>query len=105
MAKGPAPTPTKVRVLHGERAYRTRRVEPQPRAGEVVAPGWMPQEARGEWDRALAELTPTGVLTPADADLPTDATSVSLMAKAAAVAPGGCPAYRPPRPTTNGWSC
>lgn len=64
---GPPPTPTALRVLHGEtRPSRINRREPKPGSGKPRPPAWLTPEARVIWRRTVRELTPMGVATPAD---------------------------------------
>ncbi len=65
--RGPRPQPTELKVLHGARRDRINTAEPQPAAGEVVAPE-LSAAAREVWDRLAPDLEAKGVLTPWDAD-------------------------------------
>jgi P27 family predicted phage terminase small subunit len=68
-ARGPAPTPTQLRLLHGEtRPSRIHQNEPKPRAVLPVAPDWLTDRARSVWDRTVAELDHMGMATMADQD-------------------------------------
>ena len=67
MRPGPAPTPTALRVLHGDRPSRINSREPLPREGSPVMPSWLTREARAVWRRTLRELQAMRVVTPADA--------------------------------------
>lgn len=53
--RGPAPKPTALRVLHGDRKDRINDAEPQPAEGEVTAPEELSDDARAIWD----QLPPT----------------------------------------------
>jgi P27 family predicted phage terminase small subunit len=67
--RGPAPTPTKLRLLHGEtRPYRINQDEPQPPAGPPVCPDDVTAEVRQVWDYTLANLVYMGIATAADRD-------------------------------------
>ena len=66
--RGPAPKPTVLRVLHGDREDRINRDEPIPDASEVLAPQWLPEPAREVWDSLAPDLIRKGVLTPWDVD-------------------------------------
>src|SRR5437660_1164931 len=50
--RGPAPTPTRLRVLRGEtRPSQVNRAEPEPLAGQPVAPADLDPDAREVWAR------------------------------------------------------
>jgi P27 family predicted phage terminase small subunit len=67
--RGRAPTPTKLRLLHGEhRPSRINANEPVPAAMEPVAPEWFTVEARAVWDRVTYQLKMMELLTAADQD-------------------------------------
>jgi P27 family predicted phage terminase small subunit len=67
--RGRAPSPTNVRLLHGEtRPSRVNRNEPQPREEHPDPPDWLTKEARQVWDRTVAELDHMGLLHAADTD-------------------------------------
>lgn len=51
--RGPAPKPTALRVLHGDRKDRINTAEPTPDEDDVLAPDWLPEDALELW-RALA---------------------------------------------------
>lgn len=64
-SRGPARTPTAIRVLHGEeRPSQVGRNEPRP-AGRPSMPRGLPPEVRAIWRRVIAAQAP-GVLTAAD---------------------------------------
>jgi P27 family predicted phage terminase small subunit len=65
---GPPPTPTALRVLHGDRPSRINRREPMPRQGKPVAPRWLTPEARTIFRKTLRELLAMRVATAADAN-------------------------------------
>lgn len=65
--RGPAPTPTNLRVLRGDRKDRINTSEPQP-LGEVVCPEWLSADARQVWDRLAPDLQAKRVLTSWDVD-------------------------------------
>lgn len=67
-ARGPAPKPTKLRLLHGDRPARTNQDEPAAPTGPLVCPPGVSAEARAVWDYALANLIVMDVATPADRD-------------------------------------
>ncbi len=67
--RGPAPTPTKLRMLRGEsRPSRLPQGEPVPRDAPPVPPRWLTAEARAVWDRVTAELGAMGMCHAADTD-------------------------------------
>jgi P27 family predicted phage terminase small subunit len=57
----PAPKPTKLRVLHGERAGRINRNEPQPAPGLPEPPPELDEAARAIWDFVVGELDAMGL--------------------------------------------
>ncbi|GAA2789980.1 phage terminase small subunit P27 family [Streptomyces showdoensis] len=61
--RGPAPKPTALRVLHGDRKDRINTEEPRPAEGDVAPPAWLSNEAVEVWDTLADQLTATGVLT------------------------------------------
>jgi P27 family predicted phage terminase small subunit len=65
--RGPAPTPTKLKLLRGNPGRRPIRDEPQP-TGLPVLPEGMSTAARAVWDRIIRDYEATGVLTGVDAD-------------------------------------
>lgn len=66
--RGPAPKPTALRVLHGDRRDRINDREPIPPEGEVTPPEDLSSDARAVWDRLASDLIRVGVLTPWDVD-------------------------------------
>ncbi|MFD1048130.1 P27 family phage terminase small subunit, partial [Kibdelosporangium lantanae] len=66
--RGPAPKPTSLRILHGDRQDRINTSEPVPPATEVTAPDWLSDKARQIWDRLAPSLTARKVLTSWDVD-------------------------------------
>jgi P27 family predicted phage terminase small subunit len=66
--RGPAPKPTNLRVLHGERPYRINQREPQPSAAMLELPGWLSDPAREVWERLAPDLERRGLLTAWDVD-------------------------------------
>ncbi|MGC5009760.1 phage terminase small subunit P27 family [Streptosporangium sp. DT93] len=62
-ARGPAPKPTKLRLLHGDRADRTNTSEPVPADVEIKHPTWLSAAARTVWRQYAPDLQRTGVLT------------------------------------------
>lgn len=65
--RGPAPKPTKLKILNGNPGKRPLNdAEPQPKAGVPTLPDWVSEDGRHEWKRIVSVLRPTGVLTLAD---------------------------------------
>jgi P27 family predicted phage terminase small subunit len=68
--RGPAPAPTPLKLLRGERRpSRVNYGEPKPRPSLPAKPADLAPGADAVWERVLAELGPIGVLTAADADV------------------------------------
>ena len=67
--RGPAPTPTKLRLLRGEsRPSQVNRHEPEPLAGAPAPPADLDPAARVVWQRVLHDQA-AGVITGADTDI------------------------------------
>ncbi len=66
--RGPAPKPTALRLIDGDREDRVNRNEPVPRSGEMIPPDDLPADVRQVWDYTVAELEHMGVDAPADRD-------------------------------------
>jgi P27 family predicted phage terminase small subunit len=66
--RGPAPKPTALRVLHGDRKDRINTGEPHPDEGEITPPDWLSNEALEVWETLADELTAKGVLTAWDVE-------------------------------------
>jgi P27 family predicted phage terminase small subunit len=66
--RGPAPKPTNLRILHGDRADRINRNEPKPSDALPVCPPWLDDDARKVWDYTLTELKTMRLATRADRD-------------------------------------
>lgn len=67
-SRGPAPLPTRLKILHGEtRAARLNLDEPKP-GGQPRMPADMSDEAKRVWRRVIRDFGATGVLTAVDAD-------------------------------------
>jgi P27 family predicted phage terminase small subunit len=65
--RGPAPKPTKLKILAGNPGRRPINThEPQPTRGIPSQPSWLSAEARAEWKRITPELDRLGVLTLVD---------------------------------------
>ena len=66
--RGPAPLPTKLKILHGEtRKVRLNRNEPKA-AGQPRMPTDMSDEAKVVWRRLIRDFGATGVLTAVDVE-------------------------------------
>lgn len=66
--RGPAPKPTQLRVLHGDRKDRINTDEPQPSAGEIAPPDWLGDVALEVWDAYAPDLETKRVLTAWDVE-------------------------------------
>jgi P27 family predicted phage terminase small subunit len=67
-ARGPAPKPTALRLIDGDREDRINRHEPTPRAGAMECPDDTPDDVRAVFDYTAHELEHMGIDTPADRD-------------------------------------
>lgn len=68
MKSGPAPKPTALRLLHGDRKDRTNLDEPKPEPGRPVCPPEVSADVRAIWDYTLDHLIVMGIATGADRD-------------------------------------
>ncbi len=66
--RGPAPKPTNLRLLHGDKKSRINTNEPQPRAALPEAPDELTPQAREVWEYTIEELGPMRIATAADRD-------------------------------------
>src|SRR5689334_14457240 len=66
--RGPAPTPTKLRVLRGNPGRRPIPKSPEPTPGLPLQPAGMSDAAKAVWDRIMRDYGKTGVLTGVDTD-------------------------------------
>lgn len=67
--RGPAPMPTKLKLLHGERRpSRLNRTEPQPAPLMPEAPEDIDARARAIWDRVMVDFGAAEVIRRADQD-------------------------------------
>jgi P27 family predicted phage terminase small subunit len=64
--RGPAPTPTALRLLHGEKRYRINTAEPRPRDEPPGRPGGLSAKAAAEWDRIVPDLAAMGTAKQVD---------------------------------------
>ena len=68
--RGPAPTPTALKILRGEtRPSRVNRDEPRPVGELVPIPEDISPEAQAVWRRVVREFGHTGVIRGADGDV------------------------------------
>lgn len=67
-ARGPAPAPTTLRVLRGDRKDRINRGEPIPGSVPTGPPAWMSVKGKRIWRRLAPDLVAKGVLTAWDVD-------------------------------------
>jgi len=66
--RGPAPQPTNLRLLHGEkRPSRVNYAEPRPRDTPPEQPEWLSAGGAAEWVRVLPDLLAMRTVTSADA--------------------------------------
>jgi P27 family predicted phage terminase small subunit len=70
MAKpGPAPTPSHLRIVRGDRKDRINTNEPKPKKAKPKCPSWLSKEAKAVWRRTSAQLDAMGLLFEADQDI------------------------------------
>ena len=67
--RGPAPKPTRLRVLHGGHPERVNRNEPQPADLPVEQPDFLSELGERKWTDLAPHLEAMGVLTAVDVDL------------------------------------
>jgi P27 family predicted phage terminase small subunit len=65
--RGPAPKPTELRLLHGDRRSRINTAEPRPRDLAPERPRWLTPTAVEEWDRVAPDLVAMGTVKAVDA--------------------------------------
>jgi len=66
--RGPAPKPTALRILHGDRPSRINVDEPIPDRGLPECPDGVSDEVREVWDDTVRQLDVMGVASRADRD-------------------------------------
>lgn len=66
--RGPAPKPTNLRLLHGDRKDRVNATEPKPAARAIDPPAWLPADALRIWREYAPDLKAKGVLTAWDVE-------------------------------------
>jgi P27 family predicted phage terminase small subunit len=64
--RGPAPKPTALRVLHGDRKSRVNLDEPQPRNLSPAKPEWLSESAGELWDLLMPDLEVMGTVKCSD---------------------------------------
>jgi P27 family predicted phage terminase small subunit len=71
MAKpGPAPTPTHLRIVRGDRKDRINTKEPKPdKSKQPKMPDWLSDEAKIIWRRTIKQLKSMNMLYEADQDV------------------------------------
>ena len=67
--RGPAPKPTNLRLLHGDRKSRINDDEPIPAEGLPDCPDIAAYEVREIWDYTIAQLGVMHLVSPADRDV------------------------------------
>ena len=94
--RGPAPTPTKVKILRGEtRPSRVNYREPLPSANTPTMPTDMDPEAKAVWRAVMGSMGKTGVIRQPDAHiLRCYCEAVSRYAQAARLYAGSGPLVR-----------
>jgi len=66
---GPAPTPSHLRVVRGDRKDRINTNEPKPKKAKPKCPSWLGKEAKAVWRRTAIQLDLMGLLFEADQDI------------------------------------
>lgn len=67
--RGPAPKPTRLKVLQGNPGRRPLNgQEPQPKATPPRCPPWLDDAAKAKWKALVPELSRLGILTIVDGD-------------------------------------
>ncbi len=66
--RGRAPKPTKLRILHGDRADRINRNEPRPPNRPISPPAWLTGKARERFEQMAPELREKAGVSVWDAD-------------------------------------
>ena len=64
--RGPAPKPTQLRLLHGDKPSRINTAEPRPRDVPPQRPAWLSPLAAEEWDRIAPDLARMGTAKAVD---------------------------------------
>lgn len=66
--RGPAPKPTKLRLLEGARERDVNQSEPIPRSGKIVPPEGLSDDVRAIFEYVVSELEHMKIASPADVD-------------------------------------
>jgi P27 family predicted phage terminase small subunit len=66
---GPAPKPTHLKVVRGERKDRINSKEPKPKKSKPKCPTWVSKDAKAIWKRTADQLEAMGLLYEADQDI------------------------------------
>lgn len=66
--RGPAPKPTKLRLLDGARERDLNRAEPIARTGKIEPPDYVSDDVRGIFEYVVHELEHMRIASPADVD-------------------------------------
>jgi P27 family predicted phage terminase small subunit len=64
--RGPAPEPTRLKLIKGTKPYRINTNEPVPLDRAINRPEWLSTLASEEWDRIAPHLVAMGTVTDAD---------------------------------------
>lgn len=93
--RGPAPKPTRLRILHGDEERYINRDEPQPAEGRPDEPADLDESSRAVWHYIVAELDAMGLANRPDRDqLHAYCEAVALHAKAAKLVQAAGPLLR-----------
>ncbi len=66
-ARGPAPKPTKLKILSGNPGKRKlNKREPKPASGSPTCPTWLSKEAKKAWKEIVPELAKIGLISVVD---------------------------------------
>lgn len=66
---GPAPTPSHLRIVRGDRKDRINTSEPKPKRAKPKCPTWLSKQAKAVWRRTATQLDAMGLLFEADQDI------------------------------------
>jgi P27 family predicted phage terminase small subunit len=77
--RGPAPEPTRLKLIKGVKPSRVNLDEPMPLDRAVDRPPWLSDLAAEEWDRTAPHLAAMGIVT--EADLPSFAVYCEAVAR------------------------
>lgn len=68
-SRGPAPEPTRLKLVKGTATTEDLEEEPIPETAEIKPPAWLTTAARNVWKELAPDLEAQGVLTPWDRHL------------------------------------